>query len=157
VVTQAPANQDRPQAAWNGTHWLVVFESTGINGTGYYYEQSLAAVRVAPDGQVLDATPIPIFNTVPNIGTWSVASDGSGWVVAFQGSATGIDLQAIRIQADGQVPQPAVARSKTYYLRFNLHLAYADGSVPAHLDRSSRHLGLALRRRLEPLDAVPFK
>ena len=159
VVTQAPANQDRPQAAWNGTYWLVVFESTSINGTGYYYEQSLAAVRVAPDGQVLDAAPIPIFNTVPNIGTWSAASDGSGWVVAFQGSAASNDIQAIRILANGQVQQPAVSLvPETYYMRFNLRLAYADGVfLLTWVDSSTNTFALRFDANLNPLDSAPFE
>ncbi len=157
VITQARANQDRPQAVWNGTHWLVVFESTGINGTGSYYEQSLAAVRVAPDGQVLDANPIPIFNPVPNITTWSVASDGTDWVLVFQGSAASNDIQAIRILANGQVQQPAVSLlSETHYLRFYLHLAYAQGVFLLTWADSPDTLGLRFDTNLNVLDAAPF-
>ena len=157
VITQARANQDRPQVAWNGTHWLVVFESTGINGTGSYYEQSLAAVRVAPDGQVLDANPIPIFNAVPNITSWSVASDGTDWVLVFQGSAASNDIQAIRILANGQVQQPAVSLlPETYYLRFHLHLAYAQGIFLLTWADSPDTLGLRFDTNLNVLDATPF-
>jgi PKD repeat protein len=157
VITQATANQDRPQAVWNGTHWLVVFESTGINGTGSYYEQSLAAVRVAPDGQVLDAKPIPIFNPVPNITTWSVASDGTDWVLVFQGSAASNDIQAVRILANGQVQQPAVSLlAETYYLRFHLHLAYAQGVFLLTWADSPDTLGLRFDTNLNLLDTTPF-
>ncbi len=58
AITAARATQDNPKVVWNGTNWLVVFESYDLGGTGYYYQKSLAAVRVAPSGQVLDAKPI---------------------------------------------------------------------------------------------------
>ena len=45
VITQAQAAQDNPKAVWNGTHWLVVFESYSVSAGGYY-QKSLAAVRV---------------------------------------------------------------------------------------------------------------
>ena len=34
VVTAARASQEMPRAAWNGTNWLVVFETTTEGGTG---------------------------------------------------------------------------------------------------------------------------
>jgi|GEM_PF-997549 len=157
VITQARANQDRPQVAWNGTHWLVVFESTGINGTGSYFEQSLAAVRVDSNGQVLDANPIPIFNTVPHITTWSVASNGIDWVLVFQGSAASNDIQAIRILANGQVQQPAVSLlPETYYLRFHLHLAFAQGVFLLTWADNPDTLGLRFDANLNLLDTTPF-
>lgn len=157
VVTQAPGNQDRPQVSWNGTHWLVAFETTGISGTGGYFEQTLAVVRVAPDGQVVDANPIPIFNAVPSIGTWAVASDGDGWVMAFLGSAASQDIQAVRILANGQVqPTPVSLLAETYYMRSNFHLAYADGVFLLTWADYSDTLGLRFDTALNVLDAVPF-
>ena len=157
VVTQAPGAQENPQIAWNGSHWLVVFESIGISGTGGYYEKHLAAVRVAPDGSVLDAQPIQIYNTVPNIGTWSVASDGVDWVVAFQGSAASNDLQAIKITAAGELLQPATALvPQTYYMRFSLRLAYAAGVYLLTWSDYSEAMAIRFDQNLTLLDAAPF-
>jgi len=44
VITQAQAGQENPQVAWNGTHWLVVFESYAVTAGGYY-QKSLVAVE----------------------------------------------------------------------------------------------------------------
>ena len=60
VITQEAASQDNPQVVWNGTNWLVLFESYDLSGTGFYYQKSLEAVRVSSTGQVLNATPIKI-------------------------------------------------------------------------------------------------
>ena len=53
AIAAGPASQKNPRASWNGTNWLVVFESVDFGGTGYYLT-SLEALRVAPDGHVLD-------------------------------------------------------------------------------------------------------
>ena len=65
VITQEAASQDNPQVVWNGTNWLVLFESYDLSGTGYYYQRSLEAVRVSPTGQVLDLAPIKIRGVSP--------------------------------------------------------------------------------------------
>ena len=44
VVTQEKASQLNPKISWNGSNWLVVFESTDLSGTGFYYESSLEAI-----------------------------------------------------------------------------------------------------------------
>ncbi len=128
-ITTGPGSQENPQVVWNGTNWLVVYESYRLNGTGYYYEKSLEAVRVSPGGQLLDPTPIKIYNVVPDTGMWSVASDGNSWMLAFQGVAASNDLMALRISADGVVLDPPIHTivPATYYLRFQLRLVYANG------------------------------
>ena len=128
-VTTGPGSQDNPKVVWNGTNWLVVYESYTLNGTGYYYEKSLEAVRVSPSGEVLDPTPIKIYNVVPDTGMWSVASDGNRWMIAFQGTAASNDLMALRISADGVVLDPPIHTlvPATYFLRFHLRLVYANG------------------------------
>ncbi len=129
AITAARSNQENPQVAWNGANWLVVFESYSLGGTGYYYQKSLAAVRVSPAGQVLDSQPIPIYGVAPTVGQWSLASDGNNWVVAFQGASASYDLMALRISPTGVVLDPPTHSlvPATYYVRSNLHLAYAGG------------------------------
>jgi len=98
VITQAQATQENPKVAWNGAQWLVAFESYSVTAGGYY-QKSLAAVRVAPDGQVMDANPIPIYNLSPAGGAWAVASDGSEWVVVSETSDSNSSLKGVRITA----------------------------------------------------------
>lgn len=129
AISAGPASQTFPKVAWNGSNWLVVFQGTGPNGTGYY-DQGLYAVRVSPAGQVLDPKPIPLFGTKPSGGAyWALDSDGSNWVVAVQGTSTSGDTVAIRIAANGTVLDPPVRAvlDASYYMRSNFKLAYAGG------------------------------
>lgn len=138
VIAAAPADQTSPQVAWNGANWLVLFESYSIAGTGGYYEKSLAFVRVSPAGQVLDPRPVPIFNVLPITGQWALANDGANWIVAFWGTAASKDLMAIRISPAGVVLDPPTHSlvPETYYMRFNLRLACAQGICLATFDDS---------------------
>ncbi|HEX6849851.1 MAG TPA: PKD domain-containing protein [Candidatus Polarisedimenticolaceae bacterium] len=127
-IATGPASQRSPRAAWNGTNWLVVFESVDFGGTGYY-QASLEALRVAPDGRVIDPKPIKIYNDTPVGSTWAVASDGAGWVVVNQGTSVTSDLVGSRISADGVLldPGPRSLVKATYYLRGNVRLEFAGG------------------------------
>lgn len=129
AVTSAPASQVNPKVAWNGSQWLIVYESTGPNGTGYY-ETTLQAVRISAAGQVLDATPIPFYGLRPAGGPyWSVASDGTNWVVVNQDTSTSNDIVALRVSPDGIVLDPPTRTvvDSTYYMRSNIKLAHAGG------------------------------
>src|SRR5262245_60294489 len=128
VVTEEAASQEKPKVVWNGTNSLVVFESVDINGTGFYYQDSLEAVRVSPDGVILDPTPIKIRNLLPAGSSWTVASDGIDWFLAFQESDMSSALDLLRVTSAGTVLQgPKVVVASTYFLRSNLRLAYANG------------------------------
>ena len=127
-IAQEAAMQKNPQVVWNGTNWLVLFESVDINGTGFYYQNSLEAVRVSAAGVVLDPTPIKIRNVTPAGSSWTAASDGVDWVVAFQESDMNSALDLLRVTAAGSVLQgPTVVVPSTYFLRSNLRLAYTSG------------------------------
>jgi PKD repeat protein len=158
VVTAAPGSQENPQVVWNGSNWLVVFESYGVHGTGQYYEKTLAAVRVSPDGNVLDSAPIILYNIVPTISMWAVASDGNNWVVAFSGTAASYDLMALRISPDGVVLDPPIHSlvPETYYLRFHLRLAYADGVFLLTWDGASDAMGIRFDQEINLLDTEPI-
>ncbi|TWT40447.1 Microbial collagenase precursor [Phycisphaerae bacterium RAS1] len=130
AIAAGKAAQENPKVAWNGTHWLVVFESYDLSGTGYYYQKSMEAVRVAPSGAVLDSKPIKLFGLTPSGGSyWAMASDGANWVVVNQGSSTSGDIVAVRISAAGAMLDPPTRAlvKATYYGRSNLKLAYAAG------------------------------
>jgi PKD repeat protein len=156
VITQEPGAQENPRVVWNGTHWLVLFESYDIHGTGYYYQKSLEAVRVSASGAVADARPIKIRNVAPVGQAWAAASDGENWVVAFERSDAVSALQLLRITAQGAVEQgPKTVLGSTYYLRFNLRLAYANGVYLFTWTEFYDTLALRFDRNLNVLDAAP--
>ena len=130
ALVAARSIQNYPKISWNGSNWLVVYQSMDLGGTGYYYQDSLEAVRVSPTGQVLDAKPIKLYGLVPSGGSyWTLASDGNNWVVVNQGTSTGGDIVAVRISAAGVLLDPPTGAmvEGTYYMRSNLKLAYAAG------------------------------
>ena len=161
AIAAGPASQRSPRAAWNGTSWLVVFESVDFGGTGYY-QASLEALRVGADGRVLDPKPIKIFNATPVGATYAVASDGTGWVVVNQGTSVTGDLVAWRISAEGVLldPEPRSLVESTYYVRGTVDLAYAGGVFLLTYEESMTGSDPAKAVRFGPslnlLDAAPF-
>ncbi|MCW5936996.1 MAG: PKD domain-containing protein [Fimbriimonadaceae bacterium] len=128
-ICTAPGTQDRPQAVWNGENWLVAFDSVVLGGTGYYYDTGLAAVRVAPSGNVLDKDPIKLTGMRRGGGGWSMTSNGLNWLVVNNGSGTSNGIVAMRIGPDGKIldPQNRIVVPESYYIYFNPQVAFADG------------------------------
>jgi len=161
VVANAAA-QENPRAAWNGTNWLVVYESYDVSGTGSYYQKSLEAIRVGPGGQVLDPKPIKIFNVTPFGATWAVASNGVDWVIAIQGTSVMGDIVALRVFAAGALadPNPRSLVPETYYARGSLHLAYAGGVFLLAYEESMTGYdpttAIRFDAALNPLDPAPY-
>lgn len=155
-IAAGPAAQTNPQAAWNGSHWLVVYETQSLGGTGYY-QKSLEAVRVSPDGGVIGA-PVALTNLTPSTGMWAVASDGSNWVIAFEGTPAGYDIMALRLSAEGQVldlPGRSLVPA-TYFLRFNVQLAYAGGVFLLTYSDNNDTRAVRFDSNLNLLDASPL-
>jgi len=156
VITQEAASQDNPQVVWNGTNWLVLFESYDLSGTGFYYQKSLEAVRVPSTGEVLNATPIKIRGVSPVGLAWAAASDGTDWVVVFQASDSSSAIELLRVTSAGAVVQPPkTIITSTYYLRSNLHLAYAAGVYLFTWTDFYDTFGLRFDQNLNLLDTVP--
>lgn len=157
IITQEAAHQQNPQVVWNGTNWLMLFESVDLAGFGFSAENSLEAVRVSPAGVVLDPTPIKIRNVSPAGSSWTAASDGTNWVVAFQESDSSSALDLLRVTAPGVVLQgPKVAVPSTYFLRSNLRLAYASGVFLFTWAEFSDTKALRFDSNLTVLDPAPF-
>ncbi len=159
-ISQAPAAQTNPQVSWNGQNWLVVWEDRGLSGTGFYYSRYIRAARVAPDGTVLDSTPI----TVSALGSsstamFAVASDGVNWAVVSQGTSSGEnDMVAVRIspQGDRLDIAPEIILPGAYYLRFDLRLAYAGGVYLLVWEDLNDIQGIRMDQNLQVLDPSPF-
>ncbi len=157
IITQEAGQQQDPQVVWNGTNWLVVFESVDLAGFGFSADESLEAVRVSPAGQVLDPTPIKIRNISPAGSSWSVASDGTDWVVAGQSSDMSSALLLLKITAAGDVLQgPKIVVPSTYFLRSNVKLAYTSGVFLFTWAEFSDTVGLRFDPNLTVLDPAPF-
>ena len=164
AIVARRSNQNYPKVCWNGTNWLVVYQSVDVGGTGYYAQDSLEAVRVAPTGQVLDAKPIKLYGLIPSGSSyWTLASDGNNWVVVNQGNSTGSDIVAVRISAAGVVldPPTRVLVPATYYGRFDLKLAYASGVFALtysdeYINGNNNTKLLRFDSNLTKLDAAPL-
>ncbi|MGE0480855.1 MAG: dockerin type I repeat-containing protein [Phycisphaerae bacterium] len=98
--------QQRPQIAWNGENWLVIY--TSQDPVGGYFEDQLRAVRVSPAGQVLDAPPIlfPPTQFTPNTVGLQVAGQGGQWLITrciYHNDGYGTYLAGQRIAGSGQL------------------------------------------------------
>jgi hypothetical protein len=109
-------NQDTPKAAWNGTNWLVAWHT---ERDADRYETDINAVRIAPDGTVLDQQPIVVGAHLPHptmsndldpVGPLQVVSNGRDWFVEYRrhnvnlAGGIGMEWFATKVTADGQVP-----------------------------------------------------
>jgi PKD repeat protein len=163
LIVGTRANQNYPKVAWNGANWLVVYQSVDVGGTGYY-QNSLEAVRVAPDGQVLDAEPIKLLGLIPSGPSyWSLASDGNNWVVVNQSTPTSGDIVAVRVSPDGALLDPPNRSlvSSTYYMRSNIQVAYAGGVFlatfnDAYNNGTTDTKAVRFDSNLNRLDAAPI-
>ena len=109
VINQDVGDQEKATVAWNGEHWLVTWTTPSLTQSPTY--QRIVGIRVAPDGTVVDDTPIEVHNDQVKLAYYDgfypikIASNGQDWVVAFKntyGNAAG--AYAIRVAADGSIP-----------------------------------------------------
>ena len=107
IITSGPAEEMHPAAAFNGDHYLVVWEDDrGAASTGV----DIFGVRVGATGSVLDASAIPI-STAPGDQTQpTVAASGSSFLVVWQdgrnAETSGSDIFASRVTGSGVVLDP---------------------------------------------------
>ncbi len=113
ILSQAMYNQTVPRVGWNGQNWLVVW-MTERESDRYFYD--LVAVRVAPDGTVLDFAPILVNSADTSINQytpWAVSSDGTNWVVIWRDldPAAGVfTIDGARIAPNGTILDPGGKR-----------------------------------------------
>src|SRR5205807_1489848 len=90
----------------------------------------LMAVRVSPQGVLLDPAPFritPYLNSQSLI--YTAASDGTNWLVIAEGGSVGeAAVLGFRISPSGTVLDPAgiTLLAETYYQRYGLEAAFAD-------------------------------
>lgn len=96
--------EDRPAVAWNGSHYLVVWEDDR-NGP----DTDLYGVRIAADGTVLDQIAIPISTAAFTQENPVVVSDGSKFFVVWEDYRDGMqrDIYGTVVDAAGNVASPA--------------------------------------------------
>ncbi|MBA3950141.1 MAG: hypothetical protein H0X44_09380, partial [Acidobacteria bacterium] len=92
VVARGLLDQRYPQVEWNGQNWLVAWLSTREDDSYSFddtYSVEIRAARVAPDGTVLDQTPIVVRASTTNSEIWprEVVFDGTNWIVVWLGTA----------------------------------------------------------------------
>ncbi len=154
-ITKDPGTQTSPQVVWNGTNFLVVYSNQYDPGSGYFAYQ-VAALRVSPQGQVLDAAPI-VVSADSTGGGFAAASDGQGWAVLYTGYSAGNNgVSAKRISAGGAILDPAgvVVFPASYYIVFGLEASYTQGQYLFTWSDS----GMRARRftpQLQAIDPAP--
>ncbi|MFN0206150.1 MAG: hypothetical protein ACKVS6_07530 [Planctomycetota bacterium] len=153
-VCTSAGDQRAPRVAWNGQDWLVVFDSnTPIGG---YFTHQVAAVRVSGQGVVLDTTPIA-FGSSQSAAYYGVASDGNNWVIASTGTSGNTGILARRVSPAGVVLDPAGVEivPATYFIYFNVDLAYTSGVFLTTWNESAGTKGLRFNSSLVNLDTTP--
>jgi hypothetical protein len=133
---------------WNGSNWLVAWNTELENDR---YESDIHAVRVSPDGVVLDQQPMVIGTHLPNpygsddidpTGPLSLVSNGSDWFVTWRrhnpniGGGIGMEWFATRVLANGTVPDPQgtnILTANQYADDFGLAFSSSNGGQFMHL------------------------
>jgi len=123
VINQALGDQVEPAVAWNGTHWIVVWRQETVSLPTY---EELRAVRVGPDGTVLDDPPLVVHNNQSYYsGTVVEGGPNGDWLVLFQASGNTTGLRGVRIDASGTVLTPAgrLIHATDFLIDFDLAFA----------------------------------
>ena len=110
VIAGGMGLQQRPFVAWNGENWLVLFQSQ--DPVGEYFENRMRAVRVSPEGRVLDTVPLafPPSQFTPDTVGMNVAGQSGQWLVTrciYHDDGFGTYLAGQRIAGNGTLIDPA--------------------------------------------------
>lgn len=102
AIATAEGTQIAPRVAWNGEVYLVVWKDNRLGRAAIF------AARVAPDGSVLDADGIQVAAPGGSTQAPDVASDGAGFLVAWEGPTDGAvhGISAATVGGDGTVGAP---------------------------------------------------
>ncbi|HEY0428140.1 MAG TPA: Ig-like domain-containing protein, partial [Pyrinomonadaceae bacterium] len=165
VVSEQLYDQSLPSVAWNGQNWLVAWRTPRLNNQ---YNIDVVGVRIAPDGAILDASPIVIGTSEASGDTnyLDVASDGVNWVVTWGGGYYESQIRAARIANNGAVIDSGgggkVLFDDTglFTAPSNTRFAFAGNQfLLVWVSLTSNGYGIKAQRfnqNLDPIDASPF-
>jgi hypothetical protein len=124
MINQDFGDQSDPNVAWNGENWLVAWQAP-INTLS---NTQLLAVRVDPDGTVLDHPPIQLYTAGYELLDIEIAGGDSTWMIVTQ-STGGVEatVRAIAVAADGSMPIPGGISIYEEIGLFVFDVAYATG------------------------------
>lgn len=91
------ANTDAPTIAWGSGAFLVVWPKTAT---------TIVGARVSSAGQVVGASEIALVNSAYTVSNPCVASDGTNWLVVWQGWVSGgsnNEIEAVRVGPTGSL------------------------------------------------------
>ncbi len=162
VVNQAIYEQYAPHVAWNGQNWLVSWITKRKTNQ---FNTDILAVRVAPDGRVLDPSPIPIYITPDSVGDPSyvtVGSDGVNWTVVFGQATNNSSILGVRVAPDGSridTTPKVLFQDTNFNAPGEVDIAYANNQFlmvwAITLGSSGGIRARRISNNLDPIDA-PF-
>ncbi len=123
MINQDFGDQIDPRVAWNGQNWLVLWKQDTATLPTY---EELRAVRVAPDGTVLDDPPIVVHNNESYYSNAVLEGGGGDWVVVFQANGPTDGLIAVRITGDGTLANPGGLQIHDTLFSLDFDLAFAQ-------------------------------
>ncbi len=129
VIALDAANQDEPSVAWNGSAWLVTWISQ--EPTPFFWASAVRGVRVSASGEVLDLQPLDLISYPFSSGIqYTVAGDGTGWLVVGQGTSAGEeDVVGVRLSAGGTlIDTPPKLLVDVSSLIFDPRIAFTQGA-----------------------------
>lgn len=107
----------RPDAAYDGTNFLVVWSDENVYGDDIY------GARVTQEGSLLDTTSIPVCTTSGVQVAPAIAFDGTNYFVVWNGW----NLYGARVNPDGSViDTSAIPISTAYETQANAGIAFGD-------------------------------
>jgi MYXO-CTERM domain-containing protein len=111
-----------PGVAWNGSHYLVVWADQRDAATNVYGN------RVQADGTVLDGDGIQLESDARDAKYPTVASNGTGFLVAWAGEEAGATrIDAVRVASDGTVQDTTPIRVRSAQTAYRPRVA-SDGT-----------------------------
>ena len=148
VVSDAYGAQTNAQVAWNGENWLVAWENQ--SPTQFFYATEIQAVRVSPDGQVLDQEPIALVTYGSSSSVdFALTANGSDWCVVARGTSAGPETAVVarRVAAGGGLPEaaPVAIHPDGGPLVFSLDIVSTAGEYLVVFSQS----GTSFARRLD--------
>jgi len=103
AIARGRGDQTLPQVAWNGTHFLVAWLSQ--ESAAGWYRNEPRAVRITPQGSIVDTTPIAMPVEADSL---AMASDGADFLVTTTGTSAGnSDIRGWCIAGNGALLTPA--------------------------------------------------